>query len=592
MEQSADSSERVHAAGRRSADATSGAREVHREHEVAAGAVAALEPDAREQELRAHGEAGPAGADDGGDGRRGSVAPRLSRRIFADRSPQLGFAPLRPHLTAGAVGVAAMERVLGAGRSWRIATFPSGWHLLSGARWRWLQFATDLLMLVAAVVASTAVAGGWTAGATGAAYPAAATLLFPALVLVSMWLRGVYGPHSRRSIVDVLGVVVVTTTLAMMALVTAAFFIGVEADAPHALRLWLFASVTVGLGRAVALLVQRQAHRSGRIGLPTLVVGAGEIGSKLVRNLRAHPEYGFVPIGMLDVQPSPFDDDRGVPLVGSPEELVAVALQMRAEHVILAFSSVSDRVLLAQIRRCEEAGMKVSLVPRLFESLNERVEVSNLGTLPIMSLHRVDPDGWQFRVKYVLDRVVAAVALAVLLPVMLLVAAAVKLTSPGPVFFRQRRVGRDGHVFDLLKFRSMYVAGDNGIAFVPRSGLAPGGIEGVDRRTPLGRLLRRTFLDELPQLLNVLRGDMSLVGPRPERPEYVELFEAQVRRYGDRHRAKAGITGWAQVHGLRGQTALAERIEYDNQYIDNWSLRMDLRILLLTAATIFSNRSD
>ena len=591
MEQRADSSERMHAAGRRSADAQSRGHRGYTEHEVTAGAVAALARDALEQELHARREADPAGGDDSGDRAPGTASSRPRPRIFAERPPRLGLAPPRPHLTADAVGVAAMERVLGAGRSWRIAAFPSGWHLLTGGRWRWLQFATDVLMLLAAAATAAAVAGGWAAGAAEASYSAAA-LLYPALVLVLMWLRGAYGPHSRRSIVDVLAVVLVTTTLAMMALVTAAFFIGVAADAQHALRLWLFSSVAVGLGRTSLLLVQRHAHRSGRIGLRTLVVGAGEIGSKLVRNLRAHPEYGIVPIGMLDAQPTAADGDRDVPVVGSPEELVAVALQMRAEHVIFAFSSVPDHVLLAQIGRCEQAGMKVSLVPRLFESLNERVEVSNLGTLPIMSLHRVDPNGWQFGVKYVLDRVVAAVALVVLLPVMLLVAAAVKLTSPGPVFFRQRRVGRDGHAFDLLKFRSMYVAGDDPAPFVPRSGLAPGGIEGVDRRTPLGRLLRRTFLDELPQLLNVLRGDMSLVGPRPERPEYVELFEAQVRRYGDRHRAKAGITGWAQVHGLRGQTELAERIEYDNQYIDNWSLGMDLRILLLTAATIFSNRTD
>jgi lipopolysaccharide/colanic/teichoic acid biosynthesis glycosyltransferase len=169
-----------------------------------------------------------------------------------------------------------------------------------------------------------------------------------------------------------------------------------------------------------------------------------------------------------------------------------------------------------------------------------------------------------------------------------LIAAAVKLTSPGDVLFRQRRVGRDCQPFELLKFRSMRAPEAHAGAFRPDTGSAPGGVEGDDRRTPIGRLLRRTSLDELPQLFNVLRGEMSLVGPRPERPEFVELFEAEIDRYGERHRVKAGITGWAQVHGLRGQTSIADRAEWDNHYIENWSLRLDLMILALTARAILS----
>ena len=158
-----------------------------------------------------------------------------------------------------------------------------------------------------------------------------------------------------------------------------------------------------------------------------------------------------------------------------------------------------------------------------------------------------------------------------------------RLSSPGPIFFRQRRVGRDGRSFDLLKFRSMRgSAAAEGGASSRAAGRAPGGVEGVDRRTRVGRFLRRTSLDELPQLLNVLRGEMSLVGPRPERPEFVELFGHDIDRYGDRHRVKSGITGWAQVHGLRGQTSLADRVEWDNYYIENWSLWLDLKILLMT----------
>jgi exopolysaccharide biosynthesis polyprenyl glycosylphosphotransferase len=259
--------------------------------------------------------------------------------------------------------------------------------------------------------------------------------------------------------------------------------------------------------------------------------------------------------------------------------------------VILAFARARDEELVELVRRCDEAGLEVSLVPRLFESVNERFELQHIGTLPLMALRNIDPKGWQFTVKYALDRIVAGVLLVVLAPLLLAVAAAVKLTSPGPVLFRQRRVGLDGQDFVLLKFRSMHI-GYEAAGFKLVAGMAPGGIEATDRRTPIGKLLRRTFIDELPQLINVLRGEMSLIGPRPERPEFVALFSDTVNRYGDRHRIKSGITGWAQVHGLRGQTALADRIELDNHYIDNWSAAMDLKILALTLTAFATNGWD
>jgi lipopolysaccharide/colanic/teichoic acid biosynthesis glycosyltransferase len=198
-------------------------------------------------------------------------------------------------------------------------------------------------------------------------------------------------------------------------------------------------------------------------------------------------------------------------------------------------------------------------------------------------------------IKHAFDRVFALVLLIALSPVMLATAILVRVTTPGPVLFRQRRVGRDGKPFDLYKFRSMRVEPDaedegepvSAVDFLLAGDVAPGGVEGEDRRTPVGRFLRRYSLDELPQLFNVLRGDMSVIGPRPERPEFVELFRGDVLRYDDRLRVRAGITGWAQVHGLRGQTSLAERVEWDNYYIAHWSLGLDLKILALTFVALF-----
>jgi exopolysaccharide biosynthesis polyprenyl glycosylphosphotransferase len=272
--------------------------------------------------------------------------------------------------------------------------------------------------------------------------------------------------------------------------------------------------------------------------------------------------------------------------------------------------AVADARVSRLIQRCQELGIEVSVVPRMFDTINNRVGYDTVGGLPLMSFSSVNPKGLQFAVKHAFDRIFAVVLLVVLAPVIAITALIVRLSSAGPIMFRQRRVGRDGTVFDLYKFRSMRIEppppaarpvaevaladGEDGDGaalggFVPDADTAPGGVEGHDRRTRVGRFLRRTSLDELPQLFNVLRGEMSIIGPRPERPEFVELFGRDIARYGDRHRVKSGITGWAQVHGLRGQTSLAERVEWDNYYIAHWSLGLDTRILALTFVALFRN---
>ncbi len=226
-----------------------------------------------------------------------------------------------------------------------------------------------------------------------------------------------------------------------------------------------------------------------------------------------------------------------------------------------------------------------AMMPRMHELIDERSTLDHVGGVPLVSLRPINPHGWEFAVKHAIDTAVAAVALVLLCPLLAAIAIGVRLSSPGPAFFRQRRVGRNGREFELLKFRTM-ISPVTWTDFDPPSGLAPGGVEGADRRTWLGGLLRATSLDELPQLINVVRGEMSIVGPRPERPEFVQLFAAEIDRYDSRHRVKSGITGWAQVHGLRGQTSIADRVEWDNFYIENWSLWLDLRIVLMTATEV------
>jgi exopolysaccharide biosynthesis polyprenyl glycosylphosphotransferase len=460
-------------------------------------------------------------------------------------------------------------------------------YLLEGPGWWTLNLASDLLTSLLAVTLAVVLtpsvqttSGPWSLFA------------FPLVVGAMPYLRSAYRHHVSVDLRDALGPVVAGVSMAAMAMLAWLAFVTGATDAGTLVaRTWAAAVVLVCLGRLALALAQRTARSRGVVVKPTLIVGAGLIGERIARRLLDRPKFGLRPVGFLDADPlrTPEDDPR-VPVLGHPDEVAQLARQTGAEHVILAFSSAPDEDLLPLTRECEALGLEVSLVPRLFESINDRVALDRLGGLPLLGLRSIDPKGVAFRLKYALDRPLALLLLIAAAPILGAAAVAVKLTSPGPVLFRQRRVGRDGQVFHLLKLRSMRVAEEP--AFEPADGLAPGGVEGPDRRTRVGCLLRRLAIDELPQLYNVIRGEMSLVGPRPERPEFTRRFQLDHRRYEDRHRVKSGITGWAQVNGLRGQTSLGDRVEWDNFYIENWSLWLDVKVLLLTAGAVLRSGDD
>jgi exopolysaccharide biosynthesis polyprenyl glycosylphosphotransferase len=449
----------------------------------------------------------------------------------------------------------------------------------------------DLLMLVLAVTAALI-------GANAAHVHAAQPLLawaFPPLVIGLLAIRGLYRHKIAVQYLDEAGHVVGACSVAAMTIIAlVAFTDGVTGQAELLARVWAFGMVYVAGSRYVLGVTQRRARMERAVAKPTLIFGAGRIGAQVERRLDEHPELGLEPIGYVD--PFPPDESqvpgRRAPLLGGPDDLESIVARTGAQHVVLAFLSSrgSDALLVPIVRRCDELGVQVSLVPRLFESTNVRTEIEHIGGIPLFRLRTVRPKGWQFTIKHAVDRVGAGLLILLLAPLILTAIAAVRISSRGPIFFRQRRVGRDGRAFDLLKFRSMRLPGGRGqdkVAVLLPEDTAPGGVEGTDRRTVMGRLMRRLSIDELPQLFNVLRGEMSIVGPRPERPEFVELFERRVDRYEDRHRVKSGITGWAQVHGLRGKTSLSDRIEWDNYYIENWSLWLDLKILLMTVSAVF-----
>lgn len=458
-------------------------------------------------------------------------------------------------------------------------------QLLDGEGWGSLRPTLDALGLVFAVLATIY----WPDEtiAWDSAWPLA---VYPLPVLALLWLRGMYDRRLRATVLDGVSPVVGSISIATMVLVALEVYGASDKLEPGALtHIWALSIIGVGGPRIALVGAQRYARARGVIGRPALIVGAGEVGLKVARRLQEDAGYGLRPVGFLDA--FPLEPEvlvvGNVPVLGTPAELERVARESGVQHVVLAFSATPDAELVKLVQQCEALGLQVTVVPRLYESVNARFRYEAMGGLPLLSLRQTRPRGPGFVVKHAFDRLFALVALFVVAPLLVALAVAVRASSPGPVLFRQRRIGRGGKAFDLLKFRSMAPPPADADAFAPAAGDAPGGVEGVDRRTAIGRFMRRTSLDELPQLLNVLRGEMSLVGPRPERPEFVELFGEHVPRYDDRHRVKSGITGWAQVHGLRGQTSLTDRVEWDNYYIEHWSLGLDLRILMLTVLAVF-----
>ncbi len=436
-------------------------------------------------------------------------------------------------------------------------------------------------------------------------------LVLSAVVVVLLALRGFYRPRLRLQMLDDLPTIAGTTAAAAMAVISARALLGSDPYTPWNVHYWLFATVWLTAGRAAMHVAHTRARSHGEGVRQTLIVGAGRLGNVVARRLLERPELGLQPVGFLDKEPLDVGADGAMlPVLGASWDLDRIIAEHRVQHVIVTFSTAPHHVLLALARRCRELGVTVSMVPRLFEMGGRRVAVEHLGGVPLVAVEPTDPKGWQFALKYALDRAVAAVALLVTLPLLVAIAVAIRLTTGTPTFYRQTRIGRDGRRFQMLKFRTM--KGDPALegeadadwaleqirdhgAPRPRTERANGfraPRSAGDRRTRLGRALRHFSLDELPQLINVLKGEMSLVGPRPERENYVARFEEVVYRYGDRHRVKSGITGWAQVNGLRGKTSLADRVEWDNFYVENWSPWLDVKIVVMTIWCVLRGKHE
>jgi exopolysaccharide biosynthesis polyprenyl glycosylphosphotransferase len=308
------------------------------------------------------------------------------------------------------------------------------------------------------------------------------------------------------------------------------------------------------------------------------IVGTGRASDALAQRIRENPQYGFRLAGFVDArhpESVELDLDTTKPRLGRVEELPEILERHSVDMVIVASPHMPHEAMLTLFQQCEQRFVSCKFAPDLFELILRDMEVDIFEGIPLLSLRETRLHGWNSLLKRVFDIVATVPLLAITVPVMAIISLLIKLESKGPVFYVQERMGLDGRVFRMIKFRSMRQDAETGTGPVWSRDSDP-------RRTRVGRMIRSLNLDELPQLLNVLRGDMSLVGPRPERPHFIEQFKQRLPRYMARHRVRAGITGWAQVNGLRGNTSITDRLKYDLYYIENWSFWLDIRILIRT----------
>ncbi len=396
---------------------------------------------------------------------------------------------------------------------------------------------------------------------------------------------GIYKPRRTKPLVSESIDILKAFTFGFMVLVVVNFFMSRDAFSRGCLVLFYILGLLVLNGSHLAFRIMLRRLRAKGYNLRhVLIVGDGKTAIEVARTLIAHREMGYRVIGLLS------DDKQLVggaieefPVVGTYAEVVDVVHERDPDEVIIALPAEKQTLFYTVLQGLGDELTNVHFVPDFMHIGSLRVSMDVFDGIPIMTMRTSPVFGWGRIAKRAFDIGVSAAVLAILSWLVALVALLVKLTSRGPVFYSQERMGLDGHTFRILKFRSMQQDAE-------ATGVAGWTTKNDPRCTPIGRFLRRTNLDELPQLFNVLEGDMSLVGPRPERPVFVEQFRKHVPKYMLRHKIKAGMTGWAQVNGWRGDTSIEERIKHDIYYIENWSLGFDVRILLMTIWRGFINK--
>lgn len=417
-------------------------------------------------------------------------------------------------------------------------------------------------------------------------YGLAIALIWPLVFRVNKMYRTKRGMPT----IDVVLSIISSITLSATLFLVITFFLrpvreGVVVSYSRAMfvAFWVLNILLILIFRLSTRSATRYFRKRGYNQRHILIVGAGELGQVFAEKVRANPEMGLRIVGYVDdSQEKQGNVIDGISVLGTLDDVPDIIRREGIEQVYAALPMAAHRRIFHLLSQIQNECVDIRIIPDILQYITLRAGFINMDGIPVINLTETPLSGANVLIKRCFDLVVATVSLIVFSPLMLFTAIFVKLSSPGPVLYRQTRLGLDLKTFDIFKFRSMYInePGEVGTGWTRRND---------PRITPFGRFLRRWNIDELPQLINVIRGDMSLVGPRPEQPAFVDEFREKYPRYMIRHKVKSGITGWAQVHGYRGDTSIKKRLEYDMQYIENWSLSLDIKILVMTAVQTYKD---
>ena len=419
--------------------------------------------------------------------------------------------------------------------------------------------------------------------------------LYGSIFVVVVWVAvfnayGLYRSTRPKGAFDEFYLLAKGATLGFLIVLAFTFFYrGTSYSRATLAASWILGIILIYAERRIMAKVESYFAGKGYGVTKAIIVGTGETGVSLFRKWKENPQLGYQLIGLVETEDKPKDvedasDNIDFPILGSTEDLSRIIQDQDVGLVILALPLSYHQRIMEIILNCQDLKVEFQIVPDMLEMMAARAKVVSLDGIPLISLGRTPLEGWNRVLKRSLDVTLSSAGLVLLFPLFASLAILIKLDSKGSVFFKQERLGRDGRSFMQYKFRSMVeeAEGTTGPVFTT---------EDDPRRTKVGAVLRKYNLDELPQLFNVLKGEMSLVGPRPEREFFVDKFKQGIPRYFLRHKVKSGITGWAQVNGLRGNTSIEERTKYDLFYVENWSLAFDIKILLLTLKDWFSSKN-
>lgn len=404
--------------------------------------------------------------------------------------------------------------------------------------------------------------------------------LLPAILIVwgvAFKMFDLYRPRRISSHLSEMVDVAKACSMTTIVVVAVSFFLRqFEYSRSVFILFWGLSILLLTLSRAVFRELLRFVRRRGYNLRHALIIGAGPLGQEMANKLTHHRELGIKVAGFLSRQDAKVGANfSGIPVLGTYDDLPRIMAAYTLDQVFLALPYDAYGHAEKMIHFLQAQTADVRIVPDLLQFMTIQGQAELFDGLPIVTLQATPLYGWSRVLKRTTDVIFSLIALSLICPVVLLVSVLIKMTSPGRIFYRQKRVGYDGRIFEIVKFRTMREGAEQetGAVWAEKNDV---------RKTRLGAFLRATSLDEFPQFWNVLKGEMSIVGPRPERPEFVEKFRQTIPKYMLRHKIKAGITGWAQIHGWRGDTSLEERIKCDLEYIERWSIWLDVKIMWLT----------